>query len=279
MLVVHSLPSDCYWVEGGVANTGFIVGNTGVVAIDAQRSTDAAKAELDAIAQVTSKGVNDIIVTHADPDHVGGLPAFPAGSTIFGQENVNTIIEASIADPNGGPVFGPLYKALADFLPSQTIGHSKALVLDGVRMQLLHVAPAHTSADLIIFLPDKKIVYGGDIVITNLGPYPVIHAGGSSLGWIDFMRAILALDADIYVPGHGTIETKVMLQDRLHDAEQRREAVKSMVDQHRSLAEVEQALPDKPIDPRFPTYTHVVYEELTKGYPPAEAPWAQFERK
>ncbi len=93
------------------------------------------------------------------------------------------------------------------------------------------------------------------------------------------MKAMLALDADTYVRGHGPIETKAMLRARLRDVEQCREQIKAMVDQNKSLAEVEQALPETASSPLFPTFTQITYEELTKGYPPARPPWANIVRK
>ena len=78
-LSVHALKGGAYWVEGGTSNQGFIVGNKGVVVIDAQRSVELAQQALAEIAKVTSKPVDTVIVTHGDPDHVAGLPAYPAG--------------------------------------------------------------------------------------------------------------------------------------------------------------------------------------------------------
>ena len=275
VLTVHPVKDGIYWVSGGVSNTGFIVGDQGVVVIDAQTSPDDAKLALAEIAKVTPKPVNEIVLTHADPDHVGGLPAYPPGAGIIAQENTTSIINASIADPNGGPYFGPLYRALENYKPTQTVAGKQDVAFDGVQMRLIHVAPAHTPADLAIYLPTERVVFGGDIITTNLGPFPVIHDGGSSQGWIDFMTALLALDADTYVSGHGPMETKAMLQDRLRAAQQRRDDVKAMVNQGKSWEEIDQALPEKPLDPRFATYTKVIYEELTKGYPgAARSPWA-----
>ncbi len=271
-LSVHALKGGAYWVSGGISNTGFVVGNTGVLAIDAQRSTAGAQQELYAIAKVSLKPVKQIVLTHADPDHVGGLPAFPAGATISAQENVKTIIEASIADLNGGPVNGPLYAALANHLPTNSVGDFQQKVVDGIPMVLIHVAPAHTAADLMVYLPAHKVVYAGDILVNNAA-FPVIHTGGSSLGWIATMKTLLELNADTYVPGHGAIESKDKLRARLRDAEQRRAAVKAMVEQNKTLEEVLQALPDTGVDPRFPTFTKTVFLELTRGYPPSEAVW------
>lgn len=272
-LIVHPLKGGAYWIEGGRANTGFIVGDKGVVVFDAQMTADGVRQELSDIAKVTSKPVDAIIISHADPDHVGGVPYYPAGIPIIAHENTRSEIVVSAADPNGGPMMGSVYKALLKFLPTHTIGATEPAVIDGVRMTLMYVAPAHTSGDIFVYLPVQKIVFAGDIITTNTGRFPVIHLGGSSLGWIAAMKALLALDADIYVPGHGAIETKPMLRVRLADAEQRREQIKAMVNANKTLPEVEQALPDAGDGPMFRTFTQTTYDELTRGYPPASPPW------
>ena len=151
---------------------------------------------------------------------------------------------------------------------------TQTVTLDGVRMVLMHVAPAHTSGDLIVYLPAQKIVFGGDIITTNLGRFPVVHIGGSSLGWMESVRAILALDADTIVSGHGGIETRAQLAARLRDANERREQVKAMVYAGKTKAEVVQALPEPGASPMFATFTETIYDEFVKGYPPASPPWA-----
>jgi glyoxylase-like metal-dependent hydrolase (beta-lactamase superfamily II) len=276
VLTAHALRGGAYWVEGGVSNSGFVVGDKGVIVIDAQKSPDDAAKALAQIAKVTPKPVNAVVLTHSDPDHIGGLPAYPAGTEVFAQENTRSVMQVSMTDPNGGPVNGPLYKAVAGLLPKiHTVGATETLVRDGVRMVLIYVAPAHTSGDLIVYLPAQKIVFGGDIILTNLGPYPVIHIGGSSLGWMESVRAMLALDADTYVSGHGRMESKAMLRARLEGVERRRVQIKALVLENKTLAEVKQALGEPAANPSpFATFTESTYVELTKGYPPAQPPWA-----
>ena len=271
-LTVHPLKGGAYWIGGGASNTGFVVGDKGVVAIDAQMNGDAAKQALADIAKLTPKPVNIIVVTHGDPDHVGGLTAYPGNVTIIAHENTQAQIRASAADPNGGPVYGALYKAL-EALPLKTIANTETMVLDGVHMNIMYL-PAHSSGDLAVYLPAQKVVFGGDILLTNTGRFPVIHIGGSSEGWVTAVKALLALDANTYVPGHGNMETKAQLRARLLDVEQRRAEIKAMVLQNKSLAEVEQALPEPGANPMFLTFTQTVYDELKRGYPPAQAPWA-----
>jgi glyoxylase-like metal-dependent hydrolase (beta-lactamase superfamily II) len=261
-----------YWVDGGRANTGFIIGKTGVIVIDAQMTPDTVRQELSAIAKLTPKPVTTIIVTHADPDHVGGVPLYPATADLILSENAWSEVLASANDPAAGPL-GPVYKRIVNHHPAKTIGATETTTIDGVKMTLIYVGPAHTSGDLMIYLPTEKIVYAGDIVTTNLGRYPVVHLGGSSLGWINTMKVLLALDASTYVGGHGAFETRAQLQARVRDTEERRAAVKAMVNENKTLAEIETALPEPDASPMFLSFTHTVYEELTTGYPPASPPW------
>ena len=180
-------------------------------------------------------------------------------------------------DPNGGPLFGPIYDGLADHMPTRLVAGTETLTLEGVEMQLIHTGMAHTSADLMVYLPAQRVVYAGDILVYE-GPYPVIHAGGSSLGLIEAAEAMLTLDADTFVPGHGEMKPRAEIEQFLADAKERRAAVKEMFEEGATLEEVTEALPDQRADPRFPTFTEVVYTELSEGYPPAEAPWVQLQQ-
>lgn len=280
-LTPHRIKPGVWWVDGGVSNTGFVVGDRGVVAIDAQKTDEAATAALAALAKITPKKVDTVIVTHSDPDHVGGLPAYPAGTQIIAQENTRAAMLASAVDPTAPPIYAQLYgKLSAHYLPTHVVGDSEWMTIDGVRMKLIYVAPGHSSGDLIVWLPAQKVVFAGDVVTTNTGEYPVIHIGGSSLGWIASMRAILALPADVIVSGHGEIWSHARLAVWLQAVEARRKAIKAMVIQGKSIEEIKAALPEKALSPMFPTFNETTYRELTKGYPgDAVGPWHNLVRK
>jgi len=136
---------------------------------------------------------------------------------------------------------------------------------------LYHWAPAHTSGDLVVYLPSEKIVFTGDIIAAQL-PDPLIHLEkhGSSEGWITTAKGTAGLNADQYVPGHGNVQTKADIQKRLTDAEAKRAKIKELVAQGKSLDEIRTAVGDAPPaagrggrGPGFPTFTEVVYRELT----------------
>ena len=184
--MIHQLKPNVYWIEGGGGNSGVIVGDKGVIVIDAKTTPAGGKELLDDIAKITPKPVTTVILTHSDGDHVNGLRSFPAGITIIAHENNKKEQEAALAA--GGRGAPP-----ADHLPTQVVTKNKEnLKIDGVKLELLHWAPAHTSGDLVVYLPGEKIVFTGDIIATQL-PDPLIHLekNGSSEGWITTAKGIV----------------------------------------------------------------------------------------
>jgi cyclase len=256
---VHLIKDGVYWTRGGAgANTGFVVGKDGVIVFDSKMTPDSTKEMLAAISKITPKPVTHVILSHSDADHVNGLSGFPKGVTIIAQENCKKEMEASKSSPMPAP---------QDYLPTQTVGKELDTTIDGVRVQLRHWVPAHTSGDLVMILPDEKIVFGGDLV--DLTQFALVHAqkGGTTEGWITAMKGIVAIDTDTFVSGHGGLETKSTLKARLSEVEARRAKIKEMVAAGKSLEEIKQtAGPDEPPFGPFksPGFTEVAYQELTK---------------
>jgi cyclase len=259
----HQLKPNVYWIEGGGGNSGVIVGEKGVIVIDAKTTAAGGKELLDDIAKITPKPVTAVVLTHSDGDHVNGLASFPAGIKIIAHENNRKEQEAALAaGGRGAPPPG--------HLPTQVVTKNKeTLRIDGVKLEVFHWAPAHTSGDLVVYLPGEKIVFTGDIIATQF-PDPIIHAekNGSSDGWIATVKGILGLNADQFVPGHGAIQTKADVQARLTRTAEKRAKIKELVAQGKSLDEIRSAVGDPPPvagrGPNFASFTEIVYRELTK---------------
>ncbi len=258
-LSVNPIKDGVYWTQGGAgANTGIVVGKDGVIVFDSKMTPESSREMLAAIAKITPKPVTTVILSHSDSDHVNGLTAFPKGVTIIAQENCKKEMEASKGNKGEAP---------QDYLPTKTYDKELNLTIDGVRVQLRHWAPAHTSGDTVMLLPDEKIVFGGDLV--DFTQFALIHPqkGGSTAGWITSMKGVVALNADTYVSGHGGLQTKATVQARLTEVEARRKQIQAMVAAGKSLDEImKTAGPDEPPMGPFgaPGFTEAVYDELTK---------------
>jgi cyclase len=263
--MTHQLKPNVYWVEGGGGNSGVIVGDKGVIVVDAKTTAAGGKELLDDIAKITPKPVTAVILTHSDGDHVNGLASFPSGITIIAQENNKKEQETALAA--GGRGAPP-----AGHLPTQVISKNKeSLKIDGIKLQVYHWVPAHTSGDLVVYLPDQKIVFTGDI-LGGAPTDPLIHLEkhGSSEGWITTTKGIAGLNAETYVTGHGDTLTKAAIQQRISNVEAKRAKIADLVKQGKSLDEIRTAVGDPaPAQgrggrgPNFPTFTEVVYRELT----------------
>lgn len=207
-----------------------------------------------------------MILTHSDADHVNGLVSFPTGLTIIAQENCKKEMEASIAAGGRGA-------APKDYLPTKTYTDKLALKVNGVRFELHHWAPAHTSGDTIVYLPDEKLVFSGDI-LASVAPDPIIHMEkhGSPAGWIKTTKGMLKLKAPTFVPGHGNVMFKADVEKELGAVQAEDKQVRALVAQNKSLDEVKVALkvPEPATGgrgPRFASFAETDYQELTAKPP------------
>lgn len=266
-LMVHKLKDNVYWLEGGGGNTGVIIGNNGVIIVDAKTTEAAGKQIVDEVAKLTPKPITHVIFTHSDGDHVNGIAAFPAGITVVAQEKCKEEIEKAISAGGRGA-------APKNAVPTMAISKSPDNVtFDGVKLRLLHWVPAHTSGDLVIYLPTEKIVFTGDIIAANR-PDPIIHTekGGTSAGWVTTAKGIAALDSNEFVPGHGDLQSKADIEKRLNDTVTKRDKIESLIKQGKSLDDIRAATGDQPAPqgrggrggPAFASLTDIVYQESQK---------------
>jgi cyclase len=243
-ITMKQLTPDVWAGLGGAGgNSTIIIGKTSVIVVDAKQTDAGAKDLLAEIAKITPKPVATAIITHSDGDHVNGLVAFPTGIKIIAHQNNKKEQETALAA--GGRGAPP-----PDRLPNQVVTKRKeTLTIDGVKLELYHWAPAHTSGDLVVYLPADKIVSTGDIVVTNRADdNPNIHfeKNGSTEGWLANVKGMIGLNAATYVTGHGDLLTKADLQRKLDATTQRRARIAAMVKEGKTLEEIKAALPDAP---------------------------------
>jgi cyclase len=266
-LKVTKIKDNIYWVQGGVgSNDGFIVGTTGVILVDTKSTVDSEKGVIAEITKVTPKTVHTVFITHSDNDHVSGLAAFPAGLTIIAQENCKKEMEASAGSRNPAP---------QDRLPTKTFTKTDKLTVDGIHIRLYHWAAGHTSGDTVVYLPDEKVVFGGDLLAGAPDrAETLIHLEkhGSAAGWIENVKGMLGLNADTYLTGHGNMMTKADVQKKFDLIQDKYNKIKVMAAQGKSLDEIKTSLgeptaappPNPNGAPPAATLTEVIYKEVAK---------------
>jgi len=256
--------------EGGGPNAGFILAGDYVVVIDSLVSPATGQQLREYVRQVTDKSPAYLINTHHNGDHVFGNQAFSPPATIITHENVRNVLlsqgEATVKDFTER--FSHLVPDIKDttVLPAHiTYRDHMTLHLGERTIELIHPGVAHTDGDTMVYLPDRKLVYAGDIFLNHIFPYIF----GSSTGWIAALEKLEAMDFDTIVPGHGFIGTKKDLSDLKSCLIELRSQVKECF--VRGLS-VEEAI--KEIDMPYLQWTHaelrlrpdveIIYEELAK---------------
>jgi cyclase len=194
-------------------NTGFLVSQTGVISIDATSTERRTRAYLDAIAAVTSLPVRTLVNTHHHGDHTHGNYLF-AGATIIGHEQTRTEIQTAALPPPTGLWTEVDWGHLEPAPPFLTYTDGVTLWSGDLRCEVRYVGtPAHTTNDSIVWLPDRSIVFTGDLLFNGGTPFALM---GSISGWIEVLETVLRpLGAQTLVPGHGPVCGPEVIDDVL----------------------------------------------------------------
>jgi cyclase len=192
-------PDGSWWVN----NTGFLVSRDGVISVDATSTERRTRAYLDAIATVTDRPVRTLVNTHHHGDHTHGNYLF-GGATIVGHERCREAMLGTPVPPPAGVWtdvdWGPLELAP----PFLTYTDGVTLWSGDLRCEVRYVGtPAHTSNDSILHIPERSVVFAGDLLFNGGTPFALM---GSVSGWIEVLETVLRpLGARTLVPGHGPV--------------------------------------------------------------------------
>jgi glyoxylase-like metal-dependent hydrolase (beta-lactamase superfamily II) len=77
--------------------------------------------------------------------------------------------------------------------------------LGGQVVELIYPGPSHTDDSIMVYLPDRKILFTGDMLFTNYHPN---IANGDVDSWLKVLDKVAALDAEKIIPGHGPVSGK-----------------------------------------------------------------------
>ena len=211
---------NIYYVEGlselgssanqnFISNAGFVVTPAGVVVIDALGSPELARRLLAQIRQVTDKPIHTVIVTHYHADHVYGLQVFhEAGARIVAHAASGEYLNSDTArlrlEASRQDLFPWVDEQTKLLPPDESIKGVKKLLIGGVDFELIPVGPSHTPDDLVIWLPQSKVLFAGDLVFRNRIPFV---GQADSRQWIASLNTLLKFPAKVMVPGHGPAST------------------------------------------------------------------------
>ncbi|HZZ51893.1 MAG TPA: MBL fold metallo-hydrolase [Pseudonocardia sp.] len=194
-------------------NTGFLVGRRGVISIDSCSTQARTQANLEAIATVTDRPIRMLINTHHHGDHTFGNCLF-SGATIVAHERVRDEMLA-FGPPRPLPFWSPVdWGDLELELPFLTYTDGVTVWSDELRCEVRYVGtPAHTTNDSIVWIPDRSVLFCGDLLFNGGTPFLLM---GSISGSIEVLTSVLApLGAQTIVAGHGAVAGPSLIDDVL----------------------------------------------------------------
>jgi cyclase len=257
---VQNIKGNIYQVKGGVgANTGFFIGEKEVLAIDAKMTEDTAKQIIAEIKKLTPNPISYITLTHSDGDHVNGLVGFPQRINIISHEKTRAHMDNAFQSARERA-----------YLPNITLSERLSVYLSGVmrreRIDLFYFGPAHTDGDVVVYFPDEKVAFIGDLIFIGRDPLIHRHKNGSSFGLVKVLNAILNLDTEIFVHGHGDLATKKDILGVIQSVEEKQIRIQALVKEGKTLEQVKKIfnIEDRPGGMRWMSLVEVIYFELTQ---------------
>ena len=232
------------WVTAtpGGSNVGWFLMGDSVMAIDSGANPDAARLILEAIGRTARKPVRYLVITHAHGDHAGGAAVFAAaGAQVICAENaapgVLTVLQTQAPESTPTPAARSRRSAAAAGAavgpPTRgvlTVSERTLFAGGPRRVEIYFLGPAHTRGDLIVALPEHKILFSGDVAVNGVTPY-VHGADVDPFAWERLLPRLAALRVDKLVPGHGEIGAVQGITDTLAYLRRANEIARRLVEQ------------------------------------------------
>ncbi len=205
------LAPTTWMLTGAGGNMGPSAGDDATFLIDDQFAPLTEKINA-AIGKITPKPVKFVVNTHWHFDHTGGNENLAAaGVVIVAHDNVyrrmstDQFIEFMKMKEPAAPHVA---------LPVVTFGDGVTFHLNGDEIQVMHVAPAHTDGDSIVYFSRNNVIHMGDTYFAGMYPFIDTSSGGRIDGMVAAADKVLALanDDTKIIPGHGPLSNRKELK-------------------------------------------------------------------
>ncbi|HEY1366343.1 MAG TPA: MBL fold metallo-hydrolase [Gaiellaceae bacterium] len=190
-----------------VPNIGVVVGDRATLVVDTAMGPRNGARVLERVRELSTDDLT-LTITHFHPEHGWGAQAFEGQAHIvYNQYQYDELREKFES-------FAHLFRSFGDHVaeqlegvrmvhPDERYGGQRELDLGGVTVQLIE-HPAHTRGDQVVWLPEQRVLFAGDLVENRFFPIlPDEDAHGSL--WIDVLGKLEALQPEVVVPGHGEV--------------------------------------------------------------------------
>lgn len=182
-------------------NAGVIVCEGQSVLIDTAATESRARALREAALRLNPAAPKAVVNSHFHGDHAFGNFLFPEALVIGHERTRSEMIAAGLHLTGLWPDVD--WGAIELVPPAVTYHDALTLHVGSVRAEVVHVGPrAHTSNDSVVWLPEQRVLFTGDLVMAGVTPFCLMGSIAGSLAALERLRAF---GATTVVPGHGPV--------------------------------------------------------------------------
>ena len=235
-VTLEKISESVYQLTGGSgANGGFIVGDNGVMVVDAKMDETSVNQCLELIGEVTDLPIRYLVNTHSDGDHIIGNRYFPASVTVVSHENCredffkeNFGRESDWGDPENYP-----------FVPSITFTDQMNLWLGEELVELRYFGRGHTTGDIVVYVPGDKVAFMGDLYFDTRPQLIHSNKNGNSFEYVRTINLMLeSLPATTFLSGHSDPASRSDLEAHLLQMVEKQEKVMKLMEHGENLEEI-----------------------------------------
>lgn len=197
------------------ANAGIIVGQDSVLVVDTLVSAKEAKRFIADIKAVTNKPIKFVVNTHYHLDHAWGNCEFvKLGALIISHLADRAMLirigQAAMGNAANFDLSASDMEGTTLAVPNLAFKDEMEIDLGGQAVKLIYPKATHTKGSIMVWLPDKKVLFTGDVLFTNYHPY---MAEGDLKSWAKALDFTQSLGAQKIIPGHGPLSSNRDLKD------------------------------------------------------------------
>jgi cyclase len=189
-------PDGSWWIN----NTGFIRGERTVLSIDTCSTERRTRAYLDTVVDIAGEVPRALVNTHHHGDHTNGNCLLPFATVIGHTRCRDEMLRSGVLRPDG--IWEPVeWGALQSAPPFVTFEQRLDVYVDDLKIELIHLTTAaHTTNDVVAWIPEHRVLFSGDLVFNGGTPFVVM---GSVSGSLEALDMVMELEPEVIVPGHG----------------------------------------------------------------------------
>lgn len=280
VITFKEIGRDLYaFTAQGDPNSGIIVGDDGVIVIDAQATPVMAQQVIERVRKVTDKPIKYVVLSHYHAVRVLGASAYGAEQIIASDACRSMIAERGQEDWDSEyGRFPRLFRAAESVpgltWPTLTFRDRMTLYLGKRRVDIMQLGRAHTAGDIVAYVPDANVMFTGDIVEYKSACY----CGDAHFNdWGGTLSNIADFEPDALVPGRGdalvghdtVLEAIALTSDFLQDTY---EPVRRGVSRGASLKECFDAATEamRPKYGSWPIFEHCQPFNIARAYDEAQ---------